>query len=232
MIDIREIVFAIQSQFNDGVYGFFLNTDLGVLAVEQLTEDIDDMSPVEVRRWSDAPATNLCVRYRHTNADFWLGIGHANLRKFPTHAHIVEAVIKTMFMNILGSVPDEDIVDAGIAIYLTEAENKNVSFHLIYDEFMKMNVEFIPRQYDCVNAIVEKLLHTRIDAAWRVIKKARDIVVSQQYSQYIDRFYKPYYMDLFALVLYAVGRNPELSITIGREKFMSMILRDNWDFGV
>lgn len=227
-MEFHEIISAIIHNFKRGVQGFFIDTDFGTLAIEQLTEDYDEMSPVMVTRWLDAPCTNLTIANRHASADIWVGIGNAHLRHYPMRVHAIEAMVKVMFMVMVGAIPDEDIIDAGVSLYLSEAEHKKPSMNLMLDEFLRMNIDIFPRQCSSVQNLAEKMIRNRVDASQRVISVSQELLRLRGIHKYAYRFQEDYYIDLFGVLLYAIQRNPALTVSIGRDRFYGIIFHDEY----
>ncbi len=215
----------IERQFRKGTYGFFIDTDFGRIAVEQLTEDYDKFSPVIVLPWRDAPATNLCMMNRRMPADFYAGIGNSFSNKFPMHAHIIEAVAKVMFLSILGIVPTEDVVDAAVSVYFTEHERRQISINNMITEFLATNMDPLLRMSRTVQDMAQKIIQLRISASTKVLEEAKQLQLAYGIDHdFLECFPDVWYANIFGLMLYCIKQDPSLKITLRYRRFYGIVI--------
>lgn len=225
--DFTDSIRHIERKFRDGTYGFFMNTIFGRIAVEEVTEDFDPMNPVTVTPWEIAPASNFCIRNSHVSADYYLAIGNSAIRKFPRHIHIIEGMFKVMFSSMLGTVPNEDVIDAAVTVYVEEYENRRITMNQLVSEFLYANVGVFGRMNSMVDQMAEKIIRLRIEASEKVLREAQDIlqhnIVDQEYMMF---FVEPFYRDIFGIMLYCIKHDPTLQLNFKSSRYYGILIED------
>lgn len=224
--DLPQTIKAIEKKFKDGVWGFTLPTQFGVLVVEEMTEDFDPMSPVYVSQWLNAPYTNVTNRFRSYNADYYVGIANTATR-YSRHAHVVEAVMKVMFMATIGEVPSEDIVDAAVQVYLVKRERRNTSINAMVEEMRTVNCDMLTRMSNTVGMFTQKVVELRVAAAERVLKRSKELLMAHGFGiDFVDFFKEFFYADMFGILLYCVEQNPALQPRFNQQRFRGIAVKE------
>lgn len=224
--DFPQTVNEIEKKFRAGTWAFRLITQFGVLVIEEVTEDYDPMSPVVVYPWITAPYTNATELFRGQNADYYVGIANTRTR-FSMHAHIVEAVCKVMFMATIGEVPDEDIVDAAVQVYLTKREGRKISMNHMVEEMRTVNCDMLMKMSSTIGMFAQKVVELRVAAAEKVVKRSNELLASHGFGpDFVDFFREFFYADMFGILLYCIEQDPSLQLKFNTRRFKGIAITE------
>lgn len=230
-LSIEEAVDRIERAINNGCDAFFVNTQLGKLAIET-DDNYDPLDPTSVIDWASAPPTQWCMKHRGALADYYCLIGiNSKPSKLSIKMHVIEAITKCMFVHILGITPSPEIIDAGIQIYCENHKIRNNNLNLFEKEFCNLNLSMLCKNDKMVKDVVRELIRRRMNESSRIIETVRNSYVPTGYDNEVQRirdidFNDEYLRDMFGLVIYAANRN---GINNRIEQFASVFMGTDED---
>lgn len=204
-LDISTAIEFMDTSVRSDVDGFFINTDLGKIAVEVTHEDYEVLNPIEIYPWQHAPATRWCMMNRNEDAVWYVSYG-IDVRASRTWIHMksVEAMTKIIFTNFVGTAITQDLVDAGVLSYLRSIDHKVITVNFIEDEFCRTALSLLVRSNDTVREIVRQNIQYRIKNANTLIENATGYLYSRGICDRIVNIGESEYnTNMVSLITYA-----------------------------
>lgn len=228
IFNLQESVEYIHTCIKAGKGGFLMQTEFGKVVVEIFTYGYDIFDPVDVVEWTYAPNTRFCLDNADVSADYYMSIGDCGKSSLLRHIHIVQAMIKLLFMNCLHQKVDQKVYDAAVTLYLKEFENKNLSQNLLEKEFGKCNLSLIQKSSKLIDAMLSNLILMRVENAQDVIKES-DMILKQYKNTY--HFVSPdlQYVEehicepILGVLLYVASKDPSISLSFERETYHMIV---------
>lgn len=200
---IRESVLFSEKKINQGETHFFLDTEFGKIGMEvNPSHEINPNHSALVVPWILAPETTW-TKAEKESADIYASVDLFGTFKMD-YQTIIEVFIRSIFLNMELYVTD-DIIDAGIKMYLEEYEFTSYSIQSLTNEYLKSQFNLITRNNPAVKSLVKELLTMRNERAELVINQSDRLISFSPImeSQMHDKFsYR-----VFGLILYTRKQN-------------------------
>lgn len=204
-MNMRTAVMYTESMINSDKSGFFINTDFGGRIGIEVNAFADNkpLHPTVVTLWKDAPGTNWCRMNSKEDCDFYAAIDQGE-SELINHLAVIEALTKCTFMRLGCINITDDIIDAAVAIFVTNYDNDQITINSLEDEILSTSVNGIARKMGCVQELARELIEARVSSANRVFQRSTEIMNRyKETSKIIGEFYDKYCEQLFSIALYA-----------------------------
>lgn len=205
LFDIESAVLFTENAINASSNGFFIKTEFGKIAIESNPKGIECYDTITINAWECAPATRWALKHSHCNCDFHVIIEKGR-RNFVTHARVVEALTRCMLMQIFKQDIPEDIVDAGIKVYMGDVDHHIPPINEIENEYAHTRLNMVVRNDSQVRELVRDIIERRIIAADKVLDIGRqlsDVNRNGWNPSMINDYEFGYKRDIMYVILYA-----------------------------
>lgn len=215
---IRSAVSYAEAQIMSERKGFFVNSEFGRIAFEcNGFVDNSPLHPVVIMPWTEAPGTQWAKAQQNEDCQMYISIDTYD-SELSDHLTVIEAMSRAMFMSLgfEDSIPDE-VVDAAVQIYIQNYDSLVLTINEMEDEFFRNHVNWFRgtmapnKTKDLIHVLVKELFTIRLDAANRIVAKARtlveDCIRTGKVSE--DTFQDDYSKEIYGLLLYINGNQKE-----------------------
>ena len=200
---IRESVLFAEKKINQGQTHFFLDTEFGKIGMEvNPSHEINPNHSALVVPWILAPETTW-TKMEKESADIYASVDLFGPLKMD-HQTIIEVFIRSIFLNMELYATD-DIIDAGIKIYLKEYEFTSYSIQSLINEYLSSQFNVLARKNLAIKTLVKELLTIKNERSEMVINNSDRLISFSPImeSQMHDKFsYR-----VFGLILYTRKQN-------------------------
>lgn len=236
LFDIESAVLFTENAIKASSNGFFIKTEFGKIAIESNPKGIDYYDPIVINTWECAPATRWALKHGHCNCDYHVIIEKGK-RNFTTHARVVEALTRCMLMQFFKQDIPEDIIDAGVKVYMGDIDHHIPSINEIENEYVHSRLNMVVRSDDQVRELVRDVIRRRIIAADKVLDIGKQLSNTNRNGwnpSMINNYEFGYKRDIMYVILYAaeflirpMHLSTYINVIVANMNIINRVISDN-----